>query len=114
MLDQILITENLQLLVAVAVTLVTIAIPQGAQVSLVVATTTHSVVEKGVQVAVCLAITTVTVQVLLVVAELLAVAQTAVATVRLRALLLPAKAVEAHQAAVVINSLLFLRKYIVI
>ena len=96
-------TEKLQRRTAVVVTTATIQTVQDVQVSLVEVTTTLTVVA-GNQAAVCLV--TATTQVLpAVAAEHLAVAQTAAATVRLRVpLLLQVKAVEAHQAAVVINS----------
>ena len=94
-------TEKLQRRTAVVVTTVTILILQDVQVSLVEVTTTLTVVA-GNQAVVCLV--TATIQALPAeAAEHLAVAQTAAATVRLQVPLLQVK-VEAHQAAVVINS----------
>lgn len=94
-------TEKLQRRTVVVVTTVTIPTVQDVQVSLVEATTTLTAVA-GNQAAVCLA--TATIQALPAeAAERSAVAQTAAATVRLQVPLLQVK-VEAHQAAVVINS----------
>lgn len=86
-----------------AVTTVTIPTLQDVPVSLVEVTTTL-LVENVLQAAARLATAT-TIQVLLEAAEHSAVAQTAAATVRLQVpLLLLQVKVEAHQAAVVINS----------
>lgn len=93
---------SLQLRAVAVVIMVTIPTRQDAQVSLVEVITTLTV-ETGVQAAARLATAT-TIQVLLAAAEHSAVAQTAAATVRLQVPLLLQQKVEAHQAAVVINS----------
>ena len=95
-------TVNLQRRAVAVVTMVTIPILQDAPVSLVEVITTLTV-ETGVQAAARLA--TATIQALPAeAAERSAVAQTAAATVRLQVPLLLQVKVEAHQAAVVINS----------
>ena len=93
---------SLQRRAVAVVTMVTIPILQDVQVSLVEVITTLTA-ETGVQAAARLATAT-TIQVLLAAAEHSAVAQTAAATVRLQVPLLLQVKVEAHQAAVVINS----------
>ena len=95
-------TVNLQRRAVAVVTMVTIPTLQDAPVSLVEVITTLTV-ETGVQAAARLATAT-TIQVPLAAAEHSAVAQTAAATVRLQVPLLLQLKVEAHQAAVVINS----------
>ncbi len=95
-------TVSLQRRAVAVVTMVTIPIRQDAPVSLVEVITTLTV-ETGIQAAARLATAT-TIQVLLAAAEHSAVAQTAAATVRLQVPLLLQVKVEAHQAAVVINS----------
>ena len=95
-------TVSLQRRAVVVVIMVTIPIRQDAPVSLVEVITTLTV-ETGIQAAARLATAT-TIQVLLAAAEHSAVAQTAAATVRLQVPLLLQVKVEAHQAAVVINS----------